>query len=166
MCCRDLVNQNLKNMKKLLITLPLLFPTVCMAGTEPTGIENTIAFAPIVLFILIMALTVLKLRKDGTKLSDLMKEKEQPAPTTPPTPPNTGNTPPAGQSVSRFIAFVTGLVALVIGVCLTTFFIYCHFLDPTKPVDMSNLNTVIWGMGIGVIPYGFNKTATALKTNS
>jgi len=31
---------------------------------------------------------------------------------------------------------------------------------------MSNLTTVIWGLGIGVLPYGFNKTASALKTNS
>jgi hypothetical protein len=85
-----------------------------------------------------------------------------PIPAPVPTPPVAIN-PPQGQSVSRFIAFVTGLVALAIGVSLCTFFMYCYFVNPNKTVDLSNLTNVIWGLGIGVIPYGFNKTSSALK---
>jgi hypothetical protein len=49
-----------------------------------------------------------------------------------PTPPVAIN-PPQGQSVSRFIAFVTGLVALAIGVSLCTFLCTAILLTPTKP---------------------------------
>lgn len=166
--------------KSLLITAVLVSPLLCMADATqaaktttcptcpkgPSDLETWISFLPVIFYVLIIALTVIKLRKDGTKLSDLMSEKD---PTVTPVGVATvgggaAGTPTTSQSVSRFIAFITGLVALAIGICITTFYMYCYFKE-SKSVDLSNLTTVIWGLGIGVLPYGFNKASTALKTN-
>lgn len=72
-----------------------------------------------------------------------------------------GEPPPA--SVSRFIVFLSGLTALILSVCLSTFYMYQYFADPATPVNLSNLSTVIYGLGIGIIPYGFNKVASSIK---
>ncbi|WP_428328737.1 hypothetical protein [Mucilaginibacter sp.] len=146
--------------KTILIAIALISPISCLAAaqpseTHPTITETWIAFLPPIFFLLVLMITTFKLKKSDTKLSDLLAEKDVPAAVlAAPDPP---------QSVSRFIAFLTGLVALLTGVCLTTFFMYTYFGNPNKTVDLSNLSTVIWGLGIGVLPYGFNKAAAAVK---
>jgi len=174
--------------KNLLIAGILTSPFYCLAawaqvpaGAKTAGdvnvstTETWISFLPAVFFAVILIVTVVKLRNDKTKLSDLLAEKDLPTPPpaggagTPPTggagtPPTGGaGTPPPPQSVSRFIAFLTALVSLSIGICLCTFFLYRYFANPEKPADLSNLTTVIFGMGIGIIPYGANKFSNALK---
>jgi hypothetical protein len=168
-------------LKNLLIATVLFSPLSCLAETasdnHPTNPETWIAFLPPIFFVLIIAMTVIKLRNDKTKLSDLLAEKDAIVPTA------GGNvvggadavngavagggtgitTPP--QSVSRFIAFLSGLVALSLGVCISTFYMYLYFSNPASKIDLSNLTSVIWGLGIGVIPYGVNKTSSALKPN-
>jgi hypothetical protein len=147
--------------KKLFLVGALLTPICCFADNSsdkhPSGAEPWIAFLPVIFFAFFLIVITFKLRKGSVGLSDLLAEK---APTA--VPPAAGTTNPP-QSVSRFIAFLTGLVALTIGVCLTTFFIYNYFGTSGKTADLSNLTTVIWGLGIGVIPYGANKVSSALK---
>ncbi|MDB5090245.1 MAG: hypothetical protein JWR09_4239 [Mucilaginibacter sp.] len=152
--------------KKLLLGAFLFSPFCCFAETaqdHPTNAETWIAFLPVIFFFLILLITTVKLRNNKVSLADLLEEKD------PATPPAAGQAPvatPAQQSVSRFIAFLTGLVALTIGVCITTFYMYSYFSNPSQKIDISNLTSVIWGLGIGVLPYGFNKASSAIKPNS
>jgi hypothetical protein len=149
--------------KNVLLTVALFTPLCCLADTpEPTGAETWISFLPVIFFTLILIVTILKLRKDGVKLADLLEEKDLAA--VPAAIPAGGAPAPApAYSVSRFIAFLTGLVALVIGICITTFYMYTYFTNPAAKIDFSNFTNVIWGLGIGVLPYGFNKASAAIK---
>jgi len=169
-------SQNMKK-KNLLITAAVFSPFCCLAQTtpasHPTDAEAWIAFLPPIFFLLILMVTTVKLRNDKTKLSDLLAEKDPTPAVTTGTPTvalaNGDNAPavqPCSQSVSRFIAFLTGLVALSIGVCICTFYMYSYFTNQGKTVDLSNLTNVIWGLGIGVLPYGFNKASSAIKSNA
>jgi hypothetical protein len=154
--------------KNLFFTAALLGPLCCFAETksdsQPTGVEPWIAFLPVIFYGFILLVLIFKLKKGNIGLSDLIAEKDPSAKAVVVNNTNTAANPP--QSVSRFIAFLTGLVALTIAVCLTTFFIYNYFNTSGKTVDLSNLTTVIWGLGIGVIPYGANKVSSALKSNN
>lgn len=162
-----------------LIAAPAAATKDCPAcPTVPTDTETWISFLPAVLFFLILIITTIKLKNDGTKLSDLLAEKDPQvsaggvaatvvaggaAPVAAP-----AVAPPAqtsSQSVSRFIAFLTGLVALTIGICISTFYMYSYFSSPANAngLDLSKLTNVIWGLGIGVLPYGFNKASSAIK---
>jgi hypothetical protein len=146
--------------KKTLIVLALLSPSACFAdsGQERSGtIETIISFLPVFFFLLILIITLIKLKNAKAKLSDLLAEKDIPAIAGGDTTPN----PP--QSTSRFIAFLTGLVALSLGVCLSTFYVYVYFTQG-KAAEVTNLTTVIWGLGIGLLPYGFNKASAAVKS--
>lgn len=76
-----------------------------------------------------------------------------------------GTTPPteAGkESVSRLIALLTGLITLGLASCLTSFYIYKSFTGHPD-VDLGKLATVLYGLGLGLVPYGFTKVAGVLK---
>lgn len=166
--------------RNLLLTAVLLSPICGLAAVAqaskpcpscptcpkgPSDPETWLSFLPVIFFLLILIITTIKLRNDKTKLSDLLAEKD-----TPVTGGGDANAPAAtqtsSQSVSRFIAFLTGLVALTIGICITSFYMYSYFSNPAAKIDFSNFTNVIWGLGIGVLPYGFNKASAAVKSNT
>src|ERR1700760_3004801 len=133
--------------KNLLLILILLSPLCCLADTasnKPTDTEVWIAFLPVIFFTIILIIAAFKLKAGDSKSPGFLTEKESAAATTD----KDDSAPP--QSTSRVVAFLTGLVALTTGICLTTFFIYEYFVNPNKPADLSNLSSVIWGLGIGV----------------
>ncbi|MGZ3836466.1 MAG: hypothetical protein ACXVB0_23325, partial [Mucilaginibacter sp.] len=69
--------------KNLLMALVLLSPISCLADTaesHPTLPETAIAFLPVIFFLIILMATIIKLRNDKTKLSDLLAEKDPSAP--------------------------------------------------------------------------------------
>jgi hypothetical protein len=66
------------------------------------------------------------------------------------------------QSTSRLIAFISGITSVALASCITSFYFYRSFLGESN-VSIGNLATVLYGLGLGVIPYGFNKIANALK---
>jgi hypothetical protein len=172
---------------------PLCCLAETTSDTKPTNPETWIAFLPVIFYALILIVTTFKLRSSKTSLADLITEKDPSAVAAGGGAGNgvapadnaaaggagnaggaaggnnaaggaTGGNPP--QSVSRLIAFLTGLVALTIGICICTFYMYSYFSDPSAKIDFSNFTNVIWGLGIGVLPYGFNKASSALKQNS
>jgi hypothetical protein len=59
------------------------------------------------------------------------------------------------KSSSRLIAFLTGLTAMTIGICLVTYYIFITLADCSSP-NLDDLWKVIASLGIGVIPYGAN----------
>lgn len=76
--------------------------------------------------------------------------------------PNLTVPPDPSQSTSRLILFFTGITALLIAVCMTSFYFYRWSLGDQK-IDFGNLSTVLYGLGLGVLPYGFTKIASVLK---
>lgn len=82
-------------------------------------------------------------------------------------PPATGNDTSATdnqkeQSTSRLIVFICGIVSIGLACCITTFYFYKSFTG-TGQVDLGNLTNVLYGLGLGVLPYGFSKIASAFK---
>lgn len=83
----------------------------------------------------------------------------------PPSPANQQEDPKSDkkeQSTSRLVAFISGITSVALAACITTFYFYRSFLGDTN-VSIGNLATVLYGLGLGVLPYGFNKIANALK---
>jgi hypothetical protein len=66
------------------------------------------------------------------------------------------------KSSSRYIAFITSALTWIIILCLTCFFIYQYMKKGEAP-DLSGLSSVLLALGIGVVPYAFNKISTAVK---
>jgi hypothetical protein len=66
------------------------------------------------------------------------------------------------KSSSRYIAFITSVLTWVIGLCLTCFFIYQYMKGNTEP-KLSGLSSVLLSLGIGVVPYAFNKISKAME---
>jgi hypothetical protein len=154
-------------MKKItfLSSLTLLYSNVAFCAplanvkTEPTITATWISFLPVILFVLVLLGSFIGLKRNGIKLSNMLAEKDKDAVASAAA--NQNDSPPA--SVSRYIVFLSGLTALILSVCLSTFYMYEYFVDPSAPVSLSNLSTVIYGLGIGILPYGFNKVASGIK---
>jgi hypothetical protein len=68
----------------------------------------------------------------------------------------------ASQSTSRLIVFLTGITSLLIAVCITSFYFYRKSLGD-QDINFSSLSTVLYGLGLGILPYGFSKIASVLK---
>jgi hypothetical protein len=83
-------------------------------------------------------------------------------PPTPANPQEDPNTDKKEQSTSRLVAFISGITSVALAACITSFYFYRSFLGDTD-VSIGNLATVLYGLGLGVLPYGFNKIANALK---
>ncbi|WP_343632569.1 hypothetical protein [Fluviicola sp.] len=66
------------------------------------------------------------------------------------------------QSTSRLIVFICGITSIALACCITSYYFYKSFTGGGD-VSISNLSNVLYGLGLGVIPYGFNKIAAALK---
>ena len=62
----------------------------------------------------------------------------------------------------RFIALLTTAIAWSVSVAIACFYIYMYILTGTAP-DVGKLATVLLTLGIGVVPYAFNKISDAVK---
>lgn len=158
--------------------------------TGITNGESWIAVSPILIFGIILLSVFLKLKKDKVSLKDLLLDKsvvvemeEQKTERfvalskvddiTPETLKETvannsaseNSDPPKNTSVSRFLAFISGLISVGLSCVITSFYMWSYFdaVDPSKLPDLNNLMTVLLSLGIGVIPYAFNKLGSAIK---
>lgn len=66
------------------------------------------------------------------------------------------------KSSSRYIALITSALTWIIALCLSCFFLY-QYITTNKPPDLSGLSNVLLALGIGVVPYAFNKMSGAVK---
>jgi small-conductance mechanosensitive channel len=64
-------------------------------------------------------------------------------------------------SISRYIAFFSGILTIITAVCMSSFFIY-QYISTGCPPDLSALSTVLIALGLGVTPYAVNKISAAL----
>lgn len=65
------------------------------------------------------------------------------------------------QSVSRLLALISGLVSVGLSCILTTLYIW-NFVNNKTYIDLTSIVNVLLILGIGVVPYAFNKV-TAIK---
>lgn len=66
------------------------------------------------------------------------------------------------KSSSRYIAFITSALTWVIALSLSCFFMY-QYIKGNKAPELSGLSSVLLALGIGVVPYAFNKVSNAVK---
>lgn len=66
------------------------------------------------------------------------------------------------KSSSRYIAFITSALTWIIALCLSSFFLYQYMKTNVAP-NLSGLSNVLLALGIGVVPYAFNKISNAIK---
>jgi len=119
---------------------------------------------PVVLGVFTFNYIMRWLKKDGFKLSDAVSATPVPvAPAAAPaggvagTPPATTPPPPPVPSTSRLIAFLSGIAAIVMALCFTTYFAYFSLIDkPSGITAFKDLWPILASMGIGVIPYAVN----------
>lgn len=65
-------------------------------------------------------------------------------------------------SISRYIAFISSMLTLVVALCMSCFFIY-HYIRTGCPPDLGAVTTILLALGLGLLPYAFNKISTAVK---
>ncbi|PWN71383.1 hypothetical protein C1631_001805 [Chryseobacterium phosphatilyticum] len=154
--------------------------------------EKWLAMTPILFFILVLFLVFIKLRKDKVSFKDLLLDKDaeveietqktnqiatlvntmQAAENLMPDAKvqinkivediATGNETKNNSSISRFLAFISGLVSVGLASVITSFYMW-NFFDDGKSLNLNELLTVLLSLGIGVIPYAFNKIGSAIK---
>lgn len=66
------------------------------------------------------------------------------------------------KSSSRYIAFITSALTWIIVLCLCCFFIY-QYMKTNKAPELGGLSSVLLALGVGVVPYAFNKISEAVK---
>lgn len=147
--------------------------------------ERLLVIMPLLLFIIASFYILTRLRLEGYKLSDALKEnyvvdvskttegvaaqmelqKEMEAQgLAGAAPAGTANTPTEvrPQSTSRLIVFFTGMSAIIISVSAVSFFFYVYLRTGQEP-EFESLWNVVLGLGVGVVPYAFNRVSDALN---
>ena len=66
------------------------------------------------------------------------------------------------KSSSRYIALITSTVTWAISLCLTSYFIYAYIKTGKAP-ELNKLTDIVLTLGIGVVPYVFNKVSEAVR---
>lgn len=69
------------------------------------------------------------------------------------------------ESSSRLMAFLSGVIALMVAVTIAIVSIYSYMVSATIP-PFEKLTNVLLALGIGVVPYTINKVAGAFKSNN
>jgi len=85
------------------------------------------------------------------------------APAPPPVQDDTDKDKKPEQSTSRLVAFISGVTSVGLAACIAGFYFYRSFSGDTN-ISIGNLANVLYGLGLGVVPYGFNKIANAMKS--
>ncbi|WP_333600269.1 hypothetical protein [Flavobacterium sp.] len=86
-------------------------------------------------------------------------------PAVPPLPPANPATPFVGktiqpQSMSRLLAFISGIMTLGLASSFSSFWLYRYF-ECGIGTDLSQITNVLLALGLGLLPYAVNKISTA-----
>ena len=148
-------------------------PAVCTgcAKDDLHGTQKFLVYAPLVLLLIMAIIFIIWIANSNFTLEDALsvaptaKQFEEAATAraavkkaaaatgdTPPTVPD----PQPQRSVSRLLAFITGVMAIVIAVCLVSYHAYAVFAGCGGEKQFDALWKILAGLGIGVIPYGIN----------
>lgn len=154
-------------------SLSKIKPVVCTDCTKATlkPAQNFLVFTPLVLLLLVAIIFIIWIRNSNFTLEDALSvaptvtqfeeaakaraAAAQAANAAGVAPPSIPDPKPQG-SVSRLLAFITGVVAIIIAVCLVSYNAYAMFAGCGGEKQFDALWKVLLGLGIGVIPYGIN----------
>lgn len=133
--------------------------------------QKGLVLLPVGLSVLFLLLVYGGLKRAGYKLADALSENDAVTTTVTANAPNPAGadaastqqtqrtqTVPGNRSASRLVLFLSGITAIIISVCITTYYLY-YYLCCGKAPDMDGLINVLLTLGIGVIPYAINKVA-------
>ncbi len=114
-----------------------------------------------ILILFMACFVIMKSLKGKIHLADGFKENEAVTIT------DTSVTPPITKSIlptssSRILAFMSGTAAIIVAICSVSYVYYMFILTGTVP-DLSKFFDIILSLGIGVVPYGFNRLANGIK---
>jgi flagellar biogenesis protein FliO len=127
---------------------------------ELNALQQFLVLLPLLLFCLFVWWLLVKLKREGFRLSDALSG-DNPVKVEIPNPskdPDVVNAQPFititqfPKSTSRLVAFMSGIISIVLAVCLICFFIFSFLRTGTVP-DLSQLMNVFLPLGIGSIPY-------------
>lgn len=150
----------------------------CCATAKLGFKQWLLVFLPVLFTLLLGFYFIRWIRKDGFKLADALSATQGNSTTVTetrtdaanPAQPPVATTTTTGQepvrSTSRFIAFVTGIAAIIIAVCLVTYYAYFAIAGCATPPNYEDLWKILAGLGIGVIPYGVNVWNNNSKENN
>lgn len=180
------MENTIQNLKSSIGTLASTNAKAEIGKSKPIDLgflQWLIIWMPVLLFLLLFLYLLTRLRKEGFLLADALSsclpiEVANVNPvvngiitiSAPAVPANSSTSPDPKnmmllRSSSRLIAFMSGLTAIVISVTLMTFYFY-DVLSGTNTSQTTYLDSVwkiIAGLGIGVLPYGFNMIKEAQK---
>lgn len=150
-------------------------------GKPVEGTDWLLVFSPVILFIIILLFINPKLKgfdlkealqddvqSKTTQLNpqytsaNLMALAANPAMTTLLTPTIEISTGVYPKSSSRYIALITSILTWTIALCLACYFMYGYILTGVPP-ELNKLTDMVLTLGIGVVPYAFNKLSEAVK---
>ena len=115
---------------------------------------------PIAFYIFLVLYISIILNKGGYKLSEALKENFTIQ--VPTEADKTITTAEQPKSSSRLMAFISAMVTLCLATCFTSFWIYGYLQTGTPPV-LESLSNVLLSLGLGIIPYAFNKLSSAVN---
>lgn len=186
------LNQDVKNLTVRTDTLTRrvdkdLKPGTCVfCQSKLSAGERWLVSVPLLLFIIASFYILTRLRQEGYRISDALKENytvdiaKTPEAVTAQldtqrevkaggaeatnlaAAADTPTTEIRPQSTSRLIAFFAGMAAIIMSVSAVTFFFYVYLRTGQEP-KFDSLWNVVLGLGVGVIPYAFNRIADALN---
>jgi|GEM_PF-2079289 len=156
---------------------PKVEATNKVGGKRIARLRYLLVLLPGILFVLLVYLTLRKVETAGFNFkqafyNDDAEEIVKQAPT--PTDPNATikitlldkhQQPVYYPSVSRIIVFLSGLTTLIVVVCFMSYYAYCLVTSRVMP-SFDALTNLIFGLGLGVVPYGVNRAATAVTAKA
>lgn len=127
---------------------------------EITWQQWLLIFAPVLLILVAFNYVLRKMKKDKFSIASALSSGQMEERTTTETgadgQPKTITYKENLGSASRTIAFFTGITAIFIAACLTTFEGYHIVAGNNSQLDFDGLWKILGALGIGVIPYGIN----------
>lgn len=160
-----------KSSKKTFLTLCVLlttFDTFAINQNVDPKVHSIdiyqiiISLAPIALFLITTSIIFLKLKKEDYKIGDALKENETITITSPSTPGTSNTQTIQPKSASRLLVFISGMISVGLASTFCSFWAYNYF-QTRESANLSDITNVLLTLGLGVVPYAFNKISKAIE---
>jgi ATP-dependent Zn protease len=144
------------SIKRAVISRPPVHPCIdCVI--KPDFIQWLLILLPVILFILLLWYFLRWLKKDNYKIADALSvdmsdEQVEQLQRTSLATGEAPQQPVLKRSSSRLIAFFSGLSAVIIAICITSYYMYFAIKGLAVP-KFEELWPILASLGIGVVPY-------------